>query len=150
MNKTYTYNMNTYKITAKEANCTNEYVRNYRSDTAVWTNWQRVCTTSVADVKWTQLTINSGMKGSICYRIKNGICYVSVDSLNSSTMSTKSQAITSGLPVPESTNVWYSLTANDNAQGCLLVKIDNTGKMINYIGINGALYYGSFSYPVSE
>ena len=105
----------------------------------------------VADVPWTQLTMGSGMSGDICYRIKNGICYVCVTALKSSTMSTPNQTITSNLPVPEITNrIWHSIVANDPTLGTLLVNVNSIGKMINHIGVDNATYYGSFSYPVAE
>ena len=105
----------------------------------------------VADVPWTQLTMGSGMSGTIYYRIKNGICYVCVTALKSSTMSTANQTITSNLPTPEITNrIWYSIAANDPTLGTLLVNINSTGKMINHIGVDNASYYGTFLYPVAE
>ena len=113
--------------------------------------WKRMALVSVGDKSWTPLTMGSGMNGSMQYRVKNGICYVQVNALKSSTMSTTGQTITSGLPVPELTaNVWYSLTANSTTDGGILISIDSTGKMTNHVGSNSATYYGSFSYPVKE
>ena len=44
----------TIKVTAKElAGNNNEYVCTYRIDNVKWTNWEKVCTTSVADVELT-------------------------------------------------------------------------------------------------
>ena len=121
------------------------------ASTHTWSGWQRLCTTKVADTPWISLTMSSGMIGSMAYRVKNGICYVHVNGLSSSTISTGGQTITSGLPVPEITdNVWYNLAPNLTANGSLLVNIDSTGKMINNAGINGTLYYGYFSYLVKE
>ena len=119
--------------------------------THTWSGWQRLCITKVADVPWTQLTMGSGMRGSIRYCVKNGFCYVNVNALSSPTMSTHSQTITSNLPVPElSSDVWYTLASNNATQGGLLVHINSTGKMINHVGIDNASYYGYFSYPVKE
>ena len=123
------------------------YVRSVR-DAGTWTKWRRLCTTSVADVEWTTLTVESGMSGTIKYRVKNGICFVNIYGLISSTMSTQGNIITNGLPTPEVTTDWYGLTANDYTKGGLLVSIDNTGRMNNYIGENGSYYFGTFSYPV--
>ena len=125
------------------------YVRSVR-DAGTWTKWRRLCTTSVADVEWTTLTVESGMSGTIKYRVKNGICFVNIYGLISSTMSTQGNIITNGLPIPEVTTDWYGLTANDYTKGGLLVSIDNTGRMTNYIGENGSYYFGTFSYPVKE
>ena len=125
------------------------YVRSVR-DAGTWTKWRRLCSTIVADVEWTTLTVESGMSGTIKYRVKNGICFVNIYGLISSTMSTQGNIITNGLPIPEVTTDWYGLTANDYTKGGLLVSIDNTGRMTNYIGENGSYYFGTFSYPVKE
>ena len=125
------------------------YVRSVR-DAGTWTKWRRLCSTMVADVEWTTLTVESGMSGTIKYRVKNGICFVNIYGLISSTMSTQGNIITNGLPTPEVTTDWYGLTANDYTKGGLLVSIDNTGRMTNYIGENGSYYFGTFSYPVKE
>ena len=121
------------------------------ASTYEWSGWYRLCTTKIADIPWTPLTMGSGMNGSMQYRVKNGICYVHVDALKSSTMNTSGQTITSGLPAPEIiSHVWYSLTSNSPTNGSLLVNISGTGKMTNNIGVNDAVYYGYFSYPVAE
>ena len=116
------------------------------------TGWKKVCTTSVADVPWTELTLDSDMgeNGNISYRIKNGICYVNVNNLESSTMSTKDKTIVIGLPIPETTKAWHQLISNVATDGGLLVNIDDTGKMIHHEGLNNKLYFGTFSYPVKE
>lgn len=118
--------------------------------TTTWTAWRKVCTTGVADVPWTELTLDSGMVGNIYYQIKNGICYVNVNDLHSSTMSTNGQTIVIGLPKPASGIPWYPLISNSASHGGLLVNIDSTGKMINHAGLNNEVYFGSFSYPVAE
>ena len=117
----------------------------------IYSPWKKVCTTSVSDVALTQLTMGSGVSGSVSYYVKNGICYVQVNGLKSSTMSTSGQIMTSGLPVPEViTEVYYPLIANDYTKGGILVTVKDTGKMVNHVGVNNASYYGTFSYPVAE
>ena len=123
------------------------YIRRRRECT--WGKWQRVCTTSVANVPETKLTTNSWVTGSIFYTVKNGICFVRVDGLTSATMSTHSQIIVSGLPKPMYNGVWYNIAANLGSYGSLLVKL-NDENLINYIGNDNVPYYGSFSYPVRE
>ena len=114
-------------------------------DTSISLN--RICTTSVADVPLTALTLNDWVSGSVNYCVKNGICYVWVESLISSTMATGNQVITSGLPKPLKSN-WYPLGASIPANNTILVWVD--GNLVNNAGINDAYYYGSFSYPVAE
>ena len=117
---------------------------------STWSSWE-LTRSKVADVPWTQLTMGSGINGSVSYCIKNGICYVQVSDLSSSTMDTAYGAITSGLPVPEMAhNVWHAITAASPTSGGLLIHIDDTGKMIYSVGANNESYCGSFSYPVKE
>ena len=115
----------------------------------VWSGWRRICTTSVADVSNTNLTVNNWATGNVSYTVKNGICYVIVNALKSATMSTRNQTIVSGLPKPMNNNVWYSITANDWKYGSMLVNITDEN-LTNYIGSDNILYYGTFSYPVAE
>ena len=111
--------------------------------------WKRMVITGINDVGWKELTLNSGVSGRVRYRIKNGICFVSIYALTSSTMSTNGQTITSDLPIPEITNnVWYTLGTSTDKN--LLVYIDSTGVMSNNTGVNNEVYYGTFSYPVKE
>ena len=117
-------------------------------DNGTWKDWQRLCITKVADVAWTSSTLNDGMSGNMYYSVKNGICYVTVQSLSSAAMSTSYQTITDNLPAPEITGVWYTLASDDPTQGGLLVHINSTGKMISKVGLDNAVYYGTLSYPV--
>ena len=46
-------------------------------------------------------------------------------------------------------NVWHSISDNEAAYGSLLVRV--TGEnLINHIGRDNAVYFGTFSYPVAE
>ena len=133
------------------------YKRNgsYNGTTVTFNNpWQKVCTTTVADVALTQLTVNSWCShGSARYTVRNGVCYVDIDSLVSSTMSTSSQVIISGLPIPLIQS-WHSLGANSSATSTpvqnLLVLVKANGDLVNHIGTDNAEYYGTFCYPVAE
>ena len=121
-----------------------------------WGKWQKLCTTTVADVDWTKATATSKLtSGIINYRVKNGICYVRCSAISSATMSTPNEVIVKGMPIPEQTpDDWQSLAANNDCTASpfqnLLVRITPTGDLINYIGTNGAIYFGTFSYPVAE
>lgn len=119
--------------------------------------WRRVCTTKVDDVPWTSITPTSILKrGSIRYRVKFGICYVKMDDIVSSSMSTNDQIIAKGLPKPEDeiSGTWYQLASNvDSTRGPiqnLLIRLTNEGNINNYYGDDEIAYYGSFSYPVKE
>lgn len=130
------------------------YLGSLKGSDGTGITWERVCTTTVADVALTQLTVNSWCShGSARYTVRNGVCYVDIDSLVSSTMSTSSQVIISGLPIPLIQS-WHSLGANSNAISTpvqnLLVSIKANGDLVNHIGTDNAEYYGTFSYPVAE
>lgn len=119
------------------------------NNVCVFSKWKIMSGSTVADVPETKLTVNSWTSASIYYTVKNGICFVIVDSLMSATMSTPNQTIVSGLPKPMYNNVWHSIAANEGAYGSLLVRV--TGEnLINYIGSDNAVYFGTFSYPVAE
>lgn len=112
------------------------------------TGWQRVCTTTVADIPVVKLTVNSWGVGFVYYCVKNGFCHVHVSDLSSETMATP-QIIVGGLPRPIIPG-WHSVSANSSIGGSLLVQIADDGTMHNYIGVNNAHYFGSFSYPVAD
>ena len=124
-------------------------------DTSISLN--KICTTKVADVPWTPITPTSVLTRAIIrYRVKHGICYVKMDDVISSSMSTNNQIIVTGLPKPEdgTSDLWYQLASNVNSTTGpiqnLLLRLDNNGNIINYYGTNDVAYFGSFSYPVEE
>lgn len=154
----YMYRM--YKYTAIRGEGT--YLRDIDSGSIAGsiqtdTGWKKVCTTKVTDVPWTSITPTSILKrGTIVYRVKHGICYVVMDNICSSSMSTNNQIIATGLPKPEDgiSGAWYQLGSNvDSTAGPiqnLLIRLTNEGNIKNYYGTNEVSYYGSFSYPVKE
>ena len=112
--------------------------------------WSRVCSTSVEDVPFTELTVNNWAKGSVVYTVKDGICYLWITGLESSTMSQNSQTIVSDLPKPKRGGLWCNIISSDCTKGGLLVSVSPDGKLQNYSGINNTTYFGTFSYPVAE
>ena len=148
---------NTFKVTAKEANCTNEYVRNYRSDTAVWTKWAKVCTTTVEDIPKTNIapadtTKFVGFKGnSMCnYCVQNGICYVSLWGVQVTVTGRVNTGVI--LPMPKSGffGGGYLTGGGDAITHAYAHTIPETGELkFNVKDANTALY-GMFSYPVAE
>ena len=117
--------------------------------------WSRVCTTSIADVDWNSANTTSVLsKGMIKYRVKNGVCFVSVIDIISATMSTKDQIIATGLPIPEigltSVNSWFVVGSSLTGGQPLLVKIKPDGSVMNFTGDDNVGYFGTFSYPVAE
>ena len=125
------------------------YVRSVNG-TNTWTKWKRLCTTSIVDVPTTTLTVNSWASGTITYCVRNGVCFVHITALISSTMSTVNQVLASGLPKPLFGDRWYNLASNAPTQGSLLININGDGTVINHVGIDNSYYFGSFSYVVAE
>ena len=115
--------------------------------------WKRVCTTKVADVPTTVVTttntnVNTS-SGYIRYRVKNGICYVSLHNVVS--IATGKQIISDSLPTPEDVFLYgNSLTGGGDGKNKGYMYVDN-GKGKLYIDVNTANVglYGGFSYPVA-
>ena len=118
--------------------------------------WQRICVSSVKDVPLKTLKNSSVIKSDavITYMVKNGVCYVSINTLSSTKMSTGNITLTTGLPVPINPSCWYSICTNSNATTAplqnLFLRIDSNGNMIAYKGTDNVNYFGTFSYPVKE
>lgn len=116
-----------------------------------WTSaWKRVCTTSVADVAETEITTftDSDVNGKVIYSVKNGICYVTLLGLYSTTA--KSNIKVCGLP-SATTKPHVPLLSAAKGTGQLGVGFlgaDGIFTMHIFIANNGI--YTSFSYPVAE
>ena len=140
----------TIKVTAKElAGNNNEYVCTYRIDNVKWTNWEKVCTTSVADVELTtkgvSLINNATASGSAQYSIKNGYANVSINGVN---FTTGTSCEISGLPKPAQ-YIYSSLGYAGKVVGEIYANAnDATIKVV--IPTTGTTGYGFISYPVAE
>ena len=147
----------TTKVTAKElAGNNNEYVCTYRSDTAKWTSWGKVCTTSVADVAKTNITpsdetIFIGFKNNegSNYYVQNGICYVTLWNVKiSQTGNTIKTGLT--LPVPKGTRAGTLMTGNGDATPHAFAYVAPSGELNFDVKDANVMLYGSFSYLVAE
>ena len=145
----------TIKVTAKElAGNNNEYVCTYRIDTVKWTNWEKVCTTSVADVPNTDIHVtNTDIQigdgnGYIRYFVKNGICYVSI--YNVSTKSTGAHLVSNSLPKPLNGNINSGNLSSTVGEHCGFMYINSDTLSWVATQIQDIRFYGSFSYPVAE
>lgn len=144
--------LNNYRVgfTFFQDNGTAEWINYYNAGGPDVKGWARLCGTSVTDVPVTKLTVTGWASGNVYYCVKNGICYVHISSLLSTTMSTYGQVIANGLPKPIMPGEWHTISAGLTTGGTLLVQILDNGAMCNYIGSNKVSYFGSFSYPVAE
>ena len=122
----------------------------------VWGTWQRVCTTSVADVPVTNIapaneTKFVGFKGNqnCNYCVKNGVCYVSLFNIKI----TSAGKTTTGVILPKCLNgmVGTFLTGNGDVTPHVYVHvIPATGELAFDVKDANVNVFGSFSYPVAE
>ena len=128
-----------------------------------WSEWRKVCATSVPDVGKTVLTLTDSTNYNIstdidennCYTVKNGICQVNID-IQCLTATTIHNIFNETLPTPyvgkymASISSLYSDYTNTNVsyRPITLVIYDNL--TILYGGTVGGRYFGSFSYPVAD
>ena len=147
----------TYKLTAKELNDSNGiYVCTYRTISSTWTKWEKVCTTTVADVPETTVDLTgTDIRGSIKYMVKSGICYVSAWGVVSDTTKTAHILVKADV-MPKPIICCGTVLVNGNAElnGKLVgqLYIDNNKALSLHIYPDsvGDTGFGSFSYPVAE
>ena len=128
----------------------NYYMWRYHTNSRLARKWEIMNKTSVEDVPFTTLTVNNWATGNVVYTVENGICYIWISGLASSTMDQNSQTIVSNLPRPKKGGLWSNITSSDCTKGGLLVTVTPDGKLNNYSGLNNVTYFGTFSYPVAE
>ena len=122
----------------------------YREDALKWKNWQRVVTTTVEDVPWTNATLVTGVTGTINFKVLNVVCYVYFVGVSSATMSTKDLLLATGLPAAQYTGIWHTVSSNYTTGTPMLVAVSDNGDLVHHFGVDNMPYYGSFSYPVKE
>ena len=128
------------------------YIRSMFGGT--WSKWAKVCTTNVADNSPAEITsfVDTDVSGTINYRVKNGICFVKLWDMRSTTTGHNKMLLNdSSLPKP---------SCYDTGNALFEAGGDGTSTAFAYVKSNGALYihfykangdvYGSFSYPVAE
>lgn len=134
------------------------YVRSRKYDSPTWTKWQRVCTTSVADVENAQVTSSIDTTvvtvNSIAYTVKNGICYVRVNNLKPLVACNETVILPNGTLPKASTSLCYAniSTWSETAMSTILLQPNTNGSLdlwCNSNALNKA-HYGMFSYPVAE
>ena len=119
-------------------------------NTSTDTGWQKVCTTTVADVGVTTITpVNSAITGTIEYTVKNGICYVSLINVKSTT---NSNGLSMSTTMPKSAinshSAIFKQVGNGNIGIVYITK--NTTQLTANIYISDIIGDCSFSYPVAE
>lgn len=125
----------------------NQYLR--RQTAGTWTDWWRMCSTTVADVglttKGVSLINNTTASGSVQYSIKNGYANVSINGVN---FTTGTSCEISGLPKPAQ-YIYSSLGYAGKVVGEIYANAkDATIKVV--MPTTGTTGYGFISYPVAE
>ena len=116
----------------------------------VWSNWRRLCTTSISDIPSTTVTQFENpqiVSGAVTYEVKNGICYISGHNLRSSIMSRG--IILQNLP--KTTAIRISPIVNDtNGENVGFAFIDADSTILTAHFFKDGFGYFSISYPVAE
>lgn len=127
----------------------------YRAEGSKWGEWQKVCTTSVADVGLThienKIDTTYGTIHNMWYEVKNGECFVQVDILKMVTNTNGATLFPVGtLPKPAN-NRYFCVTSYINSKSALLqITTDGTIKCWSQADLVGYAIHDSFSYPVAE
>ena len=122
------------------------------NDTSISLN--KICTTKIADVPKTRIILDSNIfiKGDVSYKIKNGICYVSIFDLIPKSPG-NSIVVSNSMPKTDCYILQPLAVAYDKTIPTqpICAKMDS-GKTTLYIHSNNNTLsvYGSFSYPVAE
>ena len=112
--------------------------------------WKRVCTTSVTDVAKTTITpVNSAITGTIEYVVKNGICYVSLFNVKTTT-NDEGLSISTTMPKPAINCGSVIVTKGTRGNiGFVYINKDTT-QLTSDFYVTDLLGSCSFSYPVAE
>ena len=130
------------------------FIRNKVQTT--WTAWQKICTTSVAEVPVTNIApadtttfINFKGNSNCNYCVKNGICYVSLWGVK---IASTGGTIKPGVILPKCANnrAGVLMTGTGDATEHAFAFIIDTGELCFDVKDANTVLYGSFSYPVSE
>ena len=154
----------TYKVTAKELNDSNGiYVCTYRTISSSWTKWEKVCTTTVADVTETPIEFDETALGLTIvnshslYKVINGICYVTIEINVVPPTENKIYGYTkiSTTSIPKigfSTKATLNVVESNSSISAVLDRGDTIIKLHgNILAREGScIIQGTFSYPVAE
>ena len=138
--------------------------KSYYLNGQYWTDWQRVCTTSVADVPETVIntfedeTYVKPSNSKVCsYYVVNGYCTVTLETVCLSTTENFVQII-SGLPKPKTT-VYSNATdrtmdTNSGARGLFQLLSNGNLRVVCSYGDTSVTkirnFYATLSYPVAK
>ena len=126
-----------------------------RNGVNAWvTSWQRVCSTTVEDKSPAEISsfVDTDVSGTVNYRVKNGICFVKLWAVQSTTTGMgKFLLNNSSLPIPSCFDTGNALfEANGDGTTTAFAFVDANGALIVHFYKANSEAYGSFSYPVAE
>ena len=126
-----------------------------RNGVNAWvTSWQRVCSTTVEDKSPAEISsfVDTDVSGTVNYRVKNGICFVKLWSVQSTTTGMgKFLLNNSSLPIPSCFDTGNALfEANGDGTTTAFAFVDVNGALIVHFYKANSEAYGSFSYPLAE
>ena len=150
-----------YRVYNFEAYTGENYIRKITSSNTAGvfdydTGWQKVCTTSVADIPVTNIApddtttfINFKGNSNCNYCVKNGICYVSLWGVK---IASTGGTIKPGVILPKCANnrAGVLMTGTGDATEHAFAFIIDTGELCFDVKDANISLYGSFSYPVAE
>ena len=146
----------TQEIIADNAITNNRYIRHKVQNNANWSPWEKIVTTSVADVPKTTITFSDttnyaafGSSTLNYYIVKNGVCYVSLDISVISKASEWTTIYTLPKPIAIKIDTSHSFV-DEVGDSCIGYGVWDDGTLRIKNGENGTRYISNFSYPVAE
>ena len=118
------------------------YIRRRRE--GVWGQWQRLCTTRVANSSGT-VTLPDNITGTISYKVINGVCYVSIQGLADG-LTGGDVATFTGLPKPD---MYVNIGIENAGYRIGTIYTDDAATFHVHKTTTGSGFC-SFSYPVAE
>ena len=120
----------------------------------VWHNWRKIPTTSVSDVPLTTVPLDSSKfsNGYLQYEVKNGMCYVYINTLNAKATFLGYDISSTPMPKPSSGLATTPIVSDSNGVNIGLFYVDASFNStprchIFTTSLNG---YVTFSYTVAE
>ena len=132
------------------------WVRTNKTNTNTWNEWKRLCTTKVADVPLTSISlidstnyeIYSGSNYSY-YEVINGICYVEMIIKCISPVNGNSSA-PGHLSLPTPRNSFHTSLSGSSISNDQITLFVGTDAQFFKFGTANGVYIAHFSYPVAE
>ena len=125
-------------------------------ENAVWSPWQKICTTKVANVPFTKLTLDSSIftlinsDAGLGYSVCNGICIITCSGIG--LVSVGSHIVTTNIPKPAggyASNILQTGAGSSVPTTPVFLAVSNNTLTILSNTHTGA-FWGTLTYPVAE